>query len=290
MARPRSTPLRLATLLTTSFLVAASAEAQCRPPTQSREAKLLAFYEAPLVFSILAAPERLAPGAIRVGAEAGNIPTPQPALQRPEFCYQSHEEHTRLTPAFGRPRVTIGFPGGFALEASYLPPVTVGGARAELKSAAATQTLPLSVRGRLATLALRAHGTLGRVQGAITCPASALQSADAAAPCYGTRPSRDSFNPGMFGGEAILGAGMPGGRVALYMGGGVTWLRPRFQVGFTDAAGNVDTTSVEVDLVRGSIFGGITVRPTSAISISGQIYAVPADVTTLRVGAQYRVR
>jgi hypothetical protein len=225
-----------------------------------------------------------------LGAEAGNIPTPDPALQRPEFCYQSHEENTRLTPAFGRPRITIGLPAGFTLEGSYLPPVTVGGATAELKSAALTHTTALSVRGRAAAVALRAHGTFGRVRGAITCPASALQSTDPAAPCYGTRSSRDSFNPDMFGGEGVLGTTLGGGQVALYVGGGVTWLRPRFQVGFTDANGNVDATTVEADLMRGSLFGGITVRAIDALAISGQLYSVPADVTTVRLGLQYQLR
>jgi hypothetical protein len=277
-------------LVMTSLLVARSGEAQCRPPARSRDAQLLAFYEAPLVFSVLYAPERLAPGAVWVGAEAGSIPAPDPALQRPEFCYQSHEENTRLAPAFGRPRITIGLPRGFALEGSYLPPVTVGGATADLKSVALMHTTALSVRGRDLALALRAHGTLGRVRGAITCPASALQSTDAGAPCYGTRSSRDSFNPGMFGGEGVLGTVLRGGHVALYVGGGVTWLRPRFQVGFTDAAGNVDATRVEVDLMRGSLFGGITVHAIDALAISGQLYSVPADVTTVRLGLQYQLR
>jgi hypothetical protein len=289
MPRQRGTSLPLGMLVMTSLL-AGSAEAQCRPPAHSREARLLAFYEAPLVFSVLAAPERLAAGAVRVGAEAGNIPAPDPALQRPEFCYQSHEENTRLAPAFGRPRITIGLPGGFALEGSYLPPVTVGGATADLQSAALTHRTAFSLRGRDAALALRAHGTRGRVRGAITCPASALQSTDAAAPCYGTQSSRDSFDPGMFGGEGVLGTAVRGGRVALFVGGGITWLRPRFQVGFTDAAGNVDATRVEVDLVRGSLFGGITVHAIDALAISGQLYSVPADVTTVRLGVQYQLR
>ena len=285
----KSTPPLLATLFAL-MAIAVRAEGQCRPPADSHEARLLAFYEAPLVFSIAAAPARLAAGELRVGAEAGNVPSPSPDLQRPEFCYQPHSENTKLAPAFGRPRITLGLPAGFALEASYLPPVTVGGATPHLASVALARPVDLAVGRRQVTLALRAHGTVGRVRGAITCPAGALQVGDAAAPCYGTRPSRDTFYPTMFGGEGAVALRGRSRRVALYAGGGVTWLRPRFRVGFTDAAGHVDATEVEARLVRGSAFGGVTVRAADAILLSGQLYSVPEDVTTVRVGIEYRVR
>lgn len=280
----------LGALSVASLLLASRGDAQCRPPASSHEARLLAFYEAPLVFSFAAAPERLSPGDVLLGVEAGNIPSPRVALRQPEFCYQPHTENTRLTAAFGRPRVAIGLLGGFALEGSYLPPVTIGGATPELGSVALSRVTSMVVGGRDASLSLRAHTTFGRVRGAITCPAGALQTADALAPCYGTRPSRDTFRPGMFGGDGALGLDAAGDRLTFYLGGGVTWLRPRFQVGFTDAVGTVDTTRVEVDLVRGSAFGGITARVTQALAVSGQLYSVPEDATTLRVGVEYRIR
>jgi hypothetical protein len=276
-------------LLMLVALTAADAGAQCRPPADSHEARLLAFYEAPLVFSMAAAPTPVAAGELRFGLEAGSVPSPSTELQRPEFCYVAHAEHTKLTPLFGRPRVTIGLPAGFALEASYLPPVTIGGATPNLASVALARPMPLTVGGRAATLSLRAHATFGHVHGAITCPTDALQTADPAAPCYGTQPSRDTFQPNMFGGEAALGGHRRDGRVVFYAGGGVTWLRPRFQVGFTDATGYVDRTEVEANLVRGSAFGGLTLLATDAVAISGQAYWVPQDVATIRVGAEYRL-
>ncbi len=277
-------------LLALAGFAATSVEAQCRPPANSHEARLLAFYEAPLVFSMAGAPTQMVAGELRVAAEAGNVPSPTAALQRPEFCYQPHSENTKLTPAFGRPRITLGLPAGFALEASYLPPVTVGGATPNLASVAVAHPMDYVVGGREVTLAVRAHGTFGRVRGAITCPRSALQTTDAVAACYGTQPSRDNFYPGMFGSEGALGVRARGGRVALYAGGGVTWLRPRFSVGFTDATGYVDSTEVEARLVRGSAFGGVSVRASEALEFSGQVYSVPEDVTTLRAAVAYRLR
>ena len=282
--------MKFIALLALSALAATSIEAQCRPPANSHEARLLAFYEAPLVFSMAGAPTQLVPGELSVAAEAGNVPSPSAALQRPELCYQPHSENTKLTPAFGRPRITLGLPAGFALEASYLPPVTVGGATPQLASVALARPIDYGVDGRDVTLSLRAHGTFGRVRGAITCPRSALQTTDAAGACYGTQPSRDNFYPGMFGSEGALGLRALGGRVALYAGGGVTWLRPRFRVGFTDATGYVDSTEVEARLVRGSAFGGVSVRASNALELSGQVYSVPEDVTTVRVTVAYGLR
>ena len=277
-------------LLALGGLAATSVDAQCRPPVNSHEARLLAFYEAPLVFSMAGAPTHLVAGELRVAAEAGNVPSPSAALQRPEFCYQPHPENTNLTPAFGRPRIALGLPAGFAIEASYLPPVTVGGATPQLASVALARPMDFIVGGNEVTLGLRAHGTFGRVRGPITCPRSALQTTDAAGACYGTQPSRDNFYPGMFGGEGSLGVRERSGRVALYAGGGLTWLRPRFRVGFTDAAGYVDPTEVDARLVRGSAFGGVSVRASETLEFSGQVYSVPEDVTTVRATVAYRLR
>jgi hypothetical protein len=277
-------------LLALACLAATSVEAQCRPPANSHEARLLAFYEAPLVFSMAGAPMPMVAGELRVAAEAGNVPSPSAALQRPEFCYQPHSENTKLTPVFGRPRIMLGLPAGFALEASYLPPVTVGGATPQLASVAVARPMDYVVGGREVTFALRAHGTFGRVRGAITCPRSALQTTDPVAACYGTQPSRDNFYPGMFGSEGALGLRARDGRVALYAGGGVTWLRPRFGVGFTDATGYVDSTEVEARLVRASAFGGVSVRASTALQLSCQLYSVPEDVTTVRVTVAYSLR
>ena len=277
-------------LLALAGLTANSVEAQCRPPANSHEARLLAFYEAPLVFSMAGAPTQMVAGELLVAVEAGNVPSPSAELQRPEFCYQPHAENTKLTPAFGRPRIMLGLPAGFALEASYLPPLTVGGATPNLASFALSRPMEFVVDGNEFTFGLRAHGTFGRVRGAITCPRSALQTTDAVAACYGTQPSRDNFYPGMFGSEGALGLRTGGGRVAFYAGGGVNWLRPHFRVGFTDATGYVDSTEVIARLVRGSAFGGVSVRASEALELSSQVYSVPQDVTTVRATIAYSLR
>lgn len=263
------------------------AAAQCRPPATSHEARLLAFYEAPIAFSMAGAPEELARGAIRIGGEAIPVPSPTPALQHPEYCYANTTNNTRLAPLFGRPRVAIGLPAGFTTEASYLPDVHVAGAEATVASIALARTQRVPLTGGRVTSTFRLDGTTGRVRGAITCPRSSLQITDANVPCYGREPSRDTFAPNSAGVEAALGVDAVDDRVALYAGAGVSWLQPRFQAGFTDAFGNVDHTTVIANLTRGVAFTGITWRVLGTFSASAQLYAVPADVTTIRVSVHY---
>jgi hypothetical protein len=281
---------RIATALGVALgsIIAGDAAAQCRPPANSHEARLLAFYEVPATFSLGAAPERLPNGAIEIGAEAAPVPSPNAALTHPEYCYQYTTNNTKLASLFGRPRIVVGLPAAMTLEASYLPPITFMSARATVASLAVAREQALSFVDPRLTLLLRAHGTIGRVTGPITCPSASLQTTDAGAPCYGTTPSSDHFDPNSLGVEGALSA--TSGRFAGYVGGGATWLSPHFQAGFTDAAGITDRTTVDVALVRGSAFAGGSLRVRDDLRISAQLYAVPADATTARIAFAYRVR
>jgi len=285
MTRPYVVAALAAALGTIPFLAAA---AQCRPPASSHEARLLAFYEAPALFSMGSAPEKLAAGAVRVGGEAIPVPSPDPAITHPSFCYQYTTNNTKLAPLFARPRIIVGLPAGFALEGSYVPPVSVSNARVTIGSVALSRTQSMFVGPGSVLLQLRAHGTLGRIHGPITCPRASLQLDAPAAPCYGTAPSRDSYDPKSLGVE--LAAGTQLGRLDVYAGGGANRLDPRFRAGFTDALGNVDHTTVDVALVRGVAYGGATLHLRRELAISGQLYMVPADVSTVRLGVSYRLR
>jgi hypothetical protein len=270
------------------LLAESSAAAQCRPPATSHEARLLAFYEVPAAFSLGAAPKRLPAGAVEIGGEVLPVPSPNVALVHPDYCYQYTTNNTKLAPVFGRPRILVGLPDALILEASYVPPVTVSEARATVGSVSLSRLQSLPFVGSRFSLLLRGYGTLGRVSGPITCPRGRLQTTDAGAPCYGTAPSRDHFDPNSFGIESALGASM--GRVAAYAGSGVAWERPHFQAGFIDASGIPDRTTVDVALMRNTVFGGASLGVSDGLELSAQVYAVPGDATTVRVGFSYRLR
>ena len=285
------------TIRTSSILVVALAavpalaRAQCRPSANTNEAKLLAFYAAPIVFSSMDATRQLAPGQVLISAELSPIPRPDPEIERTSFCYVGKSENTRLAPVFIRPRIEVGLPMGFALEASYVPPVQAWDAKPNLASFALsrTQRLPFALGALPIALMLRAHGTVGRVTGPITCPRSGLQTSDPNAPCFGTNPSADTYHPDMFGAEGALGLTSANGRWSAYAGGGVNWLRPHFQVDFVDGSGIPDHTTVDVNLTRAAFFGGVTARPFRSLLLSAQLYDVPTDATTWRFGVGYLI-
>ena len=284
-----------ATTLALIMLGCASARpalaAECRVPKNSNEARLLGFYSAPISFSPASAPEHAEPWTIRVGAEGGLIPDPDTAIQRSGACFTKKSENTKLSPVFGRPRVTLTLPAGFALEGSYLPPIKINDAEPNLGSAALSwsRRLKMASTGNSTDIMFRLHGTAGHVRGPITCPEKALQQTDVTRPCFGTKPSVDTFKPTMAGIEGILSTVAWDGRVAFYAGGGENFLRPRFQVGFTDGLGSVDSTLIVVDLNRITMFGGVTAEMTSALDLSAQVYDVRGDGITFRIGAGYRI-
>lgn len=276
--------LRFAALLA-GTVAARGAGAQCRPPASSNEAKLLAYYAAPIVFAPQGAPGPATRG-LTLGGELTYIPEPDPSLQRTGLCFTPKQESTQLSPVFPRPRLALGLPWGLLIEASYLPPLKVAGAQANMFSGAiAVSRMLLALDGKpVLHGAARVHMTRGWVRGAITCAKSALQTRDSSAPCYGTSPSRDTFRPNMWGIDGSIGRAFVSGRLDLYAGGGVNWLAPRFRVGFTDGNGLVDSTRVEVDLQRAAWFAGGSWRVIGPWSATGQVYGVPADVTLFRLG------
>jgi len=268
-----------------------SLDAQCRPPKDSNEAKLLAFYSAPIAFSPAGAPEHLKPWTLRIGGEGGPVPDPDPEIQKTGACFTQKSQNTGLSPFFGRPRLTLALPAGFAVEASYLPPIRINDAEPNLASAALSwvRRIRMQPTSNGTDVMLRAHGTVGEVRGPITCPEKGLQQSDPMRPCFGNNPSVDTFKPVMLGLEGILSTAAFDGRLGFYAGGGVNFLRPVFQVGFTDGLGNVDNTEIEVALSRASVFGGVSAQMSKALDLSAQVYSVPRDATTFRVGAGYRV-
>ena len=259
---------------------------ECRPPKDSAESKLLAFFAAPIAFSPAGHAERLAPGVIRLSFDATYVPQPRASIRRSTFC-QRKEESTDLASVFPRPRLAVGLPGGFYVEGSYLPPITVMDATPNLGSLALGWTRALGTATPDAPparwLTLRAHATFGKVEGAITCASDVLQQTDATQACYGDRPSEDTYEPNMFGAEAIYGFSA-GSRLTAYLGAGYTALRPRFQVGFVSLSSGLDDTKVLVDLSRMAAFAGGSYGIGGGVAITAELYSVPQDVTTFRLG------
>ena len=273
---------------------AAQTGVTCEPPKSSNEAKLLAFFATPIAFSPGGMLADMRPGQIRVGFDAAYVPSPSREIQQPEACYGIKKtENTDLTPVFPRPRVAIGLPAGLVLEGSYLPPIEVADAEPNLGSVALYRPWHLvgdgDGQGTL-DFVMRAHATFGRVRGSITCPEENLQQQNPGLACYGDEPSHDTYEPNMFGGEGALVRQAADERWGAYASGGVTWLRPRFQVGFQYLGGAFDDTKIVVDMTRFAVGAGGWYRVGKAAAITGEVYSVPADATTIRLGGAYTFR
>jgi len=261
-------------------LSASAALSQCRPPRDSHEARLLAFYSVPIVFSADPQVFSLPAGSVRVAGEGAYVPTASATLQQTEICYTGRAENTGLTSFFGRPRIAVSLPHGFGFEASYLPPITVANATPNLGSAALwfTRAVNTSI-----LVTARLHATVGVVKGPITCPQSALQQANSEAPCYGTKPSTDEFRPDMTGLELIASTNpATGNRVQFSAGVGMNQLYPRFRVGFSDLNGGTDHTQITVNLTRFTGLVGAAVRLSQRCDAATQIYSSFTDATTVR--------
>ncbi len=277
-------------LLAVIALTGSLSSGECRPPKDSSEAKLLAFFAAPIAFSPSGHAERLAPGAVRLSFDVTYVPTPGADIRRSSYC-QRKSENTDLSPVFPRPRLAIGLPGGLFVEGSYLPPITVLEATPNLGSIALgwSHALRSVGDGSSTWLTLRGHATFGEVKGAITCSSDAIQQTNPSLVCYGDAPSDDTYKPNMIGGEGILGW-TGAGRLAGYVGAGYTSIKPRFFVHFLGLNNVLDDTRVLLDDSRISAFAGGRIRFTPRIALTAEVYSVPKDVTTLRIGGSWMLR
>ena len=271
----------LATLL--GLPAAAAAQGDCFPGPGSNEARTFASFSVPLAFSSAGAPERSA--GLRFGLETASVSGVDRATATPTICRPGKgPENTNLLPAFPRPRLTVPMPGGLGLELSWIPPVRVGGVRADLFGLAVERSFG---RPDGIVLGLRGHATLGSLRAPITCDDAAL--ADPSSECFGGRRSDDRFRPNILGAEARVGFPVAHGRLRPYAGIGYNRLHPRFQVHFVNRDGALDNRRVEVDLDRVTTFGGATWAVSPGLDLSGECYAVPADGVSGRVVVRFAV-
>lgn len=268
--------LPVVTALLSLASVAAAAPAQtgiCEPAKDSHEANTFAILSVPVAFTGARAPA--AAHGVSIGLEVASLPTVDAVDATPTACRPGKgPEDAHPIAGIVRPRITVAV-HGFVLEASWIPPVTVNEVKANLVGLAIARPIVLAPGWYLG---LRVHAVLGSLNAPVTCDDAALR--DATSECFGGTRSNDRWQPGVFGAEAVVGAGRS--RVRPYLGVGYTMLRPRFQVDFTNAAGSTDNTQVNVDLERIALFGGVMWR-VGRSSITAEAYGTPADAVTARL-------
>jgi hypothetical protein len=266
-----------AMVLALGWPASAAAQGDCFPGPESNEAKTLAIFAVPLAFGRGRAPD-LYPG-LGAGVELAYLPQVDAATATPTICRPGKgPENTDLLFALPRPRIGLPLPFGLALEASWVPPVRVRGIKANLIGISVEKAFG-DLDGLVA--ALRVHATFGSVRAPITCDDDAVE--DPASECFGDTVSDDRLSPNIMGVDFAVGGPLAGGRLRPYGGVGYNRLQPRFQVNYTNRFGELDDRRVEVDLNRLVMFGGATWQTTGRLSVTGELYAAPADAITGRV-------
>jgi hypothetical protein len=152
--------------------VPARAFAQAPAPTDAPiafdrpEAWAMKYFTSATALSGLSTPDQRGPGSVAVQFEGGWLPSLSAAQQRVGFNGTSPEDLNQ-TPVVMRPRVTVGLPHHLSITAAFDPPVRAFGVTPRLIALGLDGVMHDSGTWRFGW---RAHGQVGTVTAAITCP------------------------------------------------------------------------------------------------------------------------
>jgi hypothetical protein len=252
------------------------------------EGRLMGYYSAALAFSPVGAPRIASPWNGSLGVELSYLPALSEAQRSAGF---SKTESTNLLPVIPRPRASLTLPAGFALEASWIPPIPAFGVTANLVSAAISR--PIVLRNVIVTP--RISGTTGSVRGPITCNEELEErgGGDAifyAHVCHGLE-SEDRFEPVAMSGELVATRIIGGRSIAPYVGVGVRHERNTFDVGVRYSDGSLDPNHpiLKLNLTRGYGFAGASWGGPRRSLLSTELFYAPKSLLTARVQASIRV-
>jgi hypothetical protein len=263
-----------------AFVVPALLAAQtCEPGTSSNEAMMFASRSLALAHARGPWLGGSRAGTITAGLEIARFPRIADEDATPDTCNPGKgPENANIVPGIARARASVVLPAQLILDASWLPPLRIRGLTGNVFGIGLRHR-----HGLTASLALdvRAHATLGSVTGPITCDEGALENPNSE--CLGGTLSDDEFKPNIFGADFALGHGAAGRATSWYGGAGYSRLAPRFQVNFRNSADLLDTTKVNVDLDRISLFAGAAWTIARRWTAAAEVYATTADGATIRV-------
>ncbi|MFN7959956.1 MAG: hypothetical protein U0002_01665 [Thermoanaerobaculia bacterium] len=262
------------------------------------EAWALKYFSAVTQLTGLGVPERLPAGAWVIGLEGGSLPHLS-ARERTVGFYGTKTEDLNKTPAFGRPRVTVGLPAALSLTLAYAPPLEIGGARPSLLSLALARPLYEAESWRLGA---RLYGQIGKVKGDFTCPEDEARAGrdPVANPYLCERKSRDEATLRYWGFE--LGAAWTLGKAEPYFAAAINRLDPEFQVN-AQYNGLLDRTHQTTQGNTWSIQAGVGYQAREKLQLTAELFYAPLtlvrtqggtkehqDLLNLRLMAAYRVR
>lgn len=187
-------------------LIARGAAAQTSPADtidfDRPEAWAMKYFVSASALNGLSTPEPPPRGSVALELESGWLPTLSTSQQRVGFDGTSPEDLNKA-PVLLRPRVTVGLPRTIAITAAVDPPMRAFGVTPRLFALAVDGPMFDSGGWRLRW---RAHGQVGSVTAAVTCPPAVLRYAPGSAgnPAGCTGESSDETMLRYAGAEAIV--------------------------------------------------------------------------------------
>lgn len=234
------------------------------------ESWAMKYYASLALLTGIGVPERMGPGAIDVGFEGGFVPQLDDDQRRVGFGGTKLEDLNR-THFFGRARGRIGLSETISLELAYVPPIEVGGTKANLFAVGVGRPFRLSETWRVG---LRGYGQFGTIEGDITCSAEEIESGPNDFNCEA--PSNDQLSQRIFGVEVNTGY-VSDGPWRPHFGIAFNYMDLEFQV---DAlySGIHDRTLQLTDGGTVSFTGGITYVASEKWRIMGELFYSPLSV------------
>jgi hypothetical protein len=244
------------------------------------EGRLMAFYAAALAVSAVGPGAASDGWSMSGGIELSLIPR---LSRRQRTAGFDKPESSNLSPVIPRIRIAISTPGQLRIEGSWLPPITVFDARANLYSLAVSRTI--ASRGSfIVTPRLAAAG--GRARGAITCNDALLRGTPSEQVYYArvcrARESDDHFEPRQLSAEVIVGRSSAS-RLVPYATVGVRHDDTRFDIGVHRADGTRDPDHpVLVSRTTRPYFAGGATWRAGRTAAGAELYYAPGSLVTVR--------
>jgi opacity protein-like surface antigen len=141
------------------------------------EAWAMKYFTSATALTGLTTPDRPTPGSFSIQFESGWLPRLSAAQEHVGFN-GSAQEDLNQAPVVMRPRVTVGLGRGLAITAAVDPPIRTFGVTPRLLALGLDGVIHDSGAWRTGW---RAHGQIGSVTAAVTCPASVLSFAPGSA-------------------------------------------------------------------------------------------------------------
>ena len=220
----------------------------------------------------LGLPPELEAGSYEIGFEGELIPQLTPQERLVGFNGTKLEDLNK-TRFIGRPRLTVGLANNFSLGVGYIPPIDVGGVKANVLSLSLAKSVRL---GDTVRLGVRGLGQFGNVKGDITCDADTVAAGvdPVRNPSECMAVSDDEYKQRVFGGEVSLGYS---GVVEPYVSFGVNYMDLEFQTNALYA----DLDDRTLLLTSGTTFhltGGVRLQMTQSVYATGEIFYTPLSV------------